>query len=287
MTILYIIIAVLITLAISYFIFYNLPKGKIYKINAAKIAEENQLINDLKKQQAELEKTKSVYENDVAQLNRQSNDLHNQIFQETQRLDEARIKNNNLIDSMFQDNLNSLQEKLDLASEKAGAKYQQSEEEYRIEYSKIMEDLTEEYLKQVEQNKSLILKAEAKYQELADNLEKMARQVDAAIEAKKRDEERETQSNFYRVIIPDADLSEIAKLREVEPYLRDKEALNKVIWKVYYEKPTNEMIGRVIGAAEKTGIYKITEIASGKCYVGQAVKYWPMKNFSQLSLGVY
>ena len=31
------------------------------------------------------------------------------------------------------------------------------------------------------------------------------------------------------------------------------------------------MIGRVVGATEKTGIYKITEIATGKCYVGQAV----------------
>jgi hypothetical protein len=42
--------------------------------------------------------------------------------------------------------------------------------------------------------------------------------------------------------------------------LRDKEALNKVIWKVYYEKPYTDMIGRVIGQGVKTGIYKITNI---------------------------
>jgi hypothetical protein len=29
--------------------------------------------------------------------------------------------------------------------------------------------------------------------------------------------------------------------------LRNKEALNKVIWKVFYEKPTTDLIGRVIG----------------------------------------
>ena len=67
-----------------------------------------------------------------------------------------------------------------------------------------------------------------------------------------------------------ADLHEIELLRQVEPYLRDKEPLNKVIWKCYYEKPTTDMIGRVIGSGVHTGIYKITEIASGKCYVGQA-----------------
>jgi hypothetical protein len=50
--------------------------------------------------------------------------------------------------------------------------------------------------------------------------------------------------------------------------LRDKEPLNKVIWKCYYEKPTTDLIGRVIGTGVKTGIYKITEIETGKCYVG-------------------
>jgi len=102
-------------------------------------------------------------------------------------------------------------------------------------------------------------------------LEDLAKQVSSAIEANKREEEKRIQADFYRVVIPESDLIEIAKLREVEPYLRDKEALNKVIWKVYYEKPTSDMIGRVIGATKKTGIYKITEIATGKCYVGQAI----------------
>jgi hypothetical protein len=52
--------------------------------------------------------------------------------------------------------------------------------------------------------------------------------------------------------------------------LRDKEPLNKVIWKCYYEKPTTDMIGRVVGSGVHTGIYKLTEITTGKCYVGQA-----------------
>jgi hypothetical protein len=37
---------------------------------------------------------------------------------------------------------------------------------------------------------------------------------------------------------------------------------------VYYEKPTADLIGRIIGSNVKTGIYKITEISTGKCYVG-------------------
>ena len=64
---------------------------------------------------------------------------------------------------------------------------------------------------------------------------------------------------------------EILKLKEVLPYLRDSEPLNKVIWKVYYEKPSTDMIGRVVGPGVHTGIYKITNIENNMCYVGQAV----------------
>jgi len=66
-------------------------------------------------------------------------------------------------------------------------------------------------------------------------------------------------------------LAEIQTLRSVLPKLRDPLALNKAIWKVYYEKPYLALVGRVIGAARKTGIYKITNIENGMSYVGQAV----------------
>ena len=47
--------------------------------------------------------------------------------------------------------------------------------------------------------------------------------------------------------------------------------LNKVIWKVYYEKPYTDLIGRVVGASIKTGIYKITNLITNECYIGQSV----------------
>jgi hypothetical protein len=84
--------------------------------------------------------------------------------------------------------------------------------------------------------------------------------VNVAVAAAKREEEKRQAANFYRLILPESDLNEIAQLRSVEPYLRDKEALNKVIWKVYYEKPYTDLIGRVVGSGIKTGIYKITNL---------------------------
>ena len=169
---------------------------------------------------------------------------------------------------MLKDNLSQIQERLDLESEKLSNKYQESEAEYQREYAKMMQELTQEYEKQISDLTQLMAQTDQEYQEAQHRLEELAKQVSSAVEANKREEEKRIQADFYRVVIPESDLNEIAKLREVEPYLRDKEALNKVIWKVYYEKPTSDMIGRVVGATEKTGIYKITEIATGKCYVG-------------------
>ncbi|MDD7756388.1 MAG: hypothetical protein PUJ51_18030 [Clostridiales bacterium] len=51
-------------------------------------------------------------------------------------------------------------------------------------------------------------------------------------------------------------------MREVGEHLRNPEPLNKVIWKCYYEKPTTDLIGRVIGSGTHTGIYKITNLTN-------------------------
>lgn len=71
--------------------------------------------------------------------------------------------------------------------------------------------------------------------------------------------------------MPQADIDEIKVLRSIMPQLRDKVILNKLIYKTYYEKPYNELIGRTLGSSTKTGIYKITCLLDGKCYIGQAV----------------
>jgi hypothetical protein len=49
------------------------------------------------------------------------------------------------------------------------------------------------------------------------------------------------------------------------------EDLNKAIWKIYYEKPYTDLVGRVIGNDVVSGIYKITNLENQMCYVGQSV----------------
>jgi hypothetical protein len=111
---------------------------------------------------------------------------------------------------------------------------------------------------------------EQKCRELHAEIEQLQSTADSAVAAAKRAEEIKQEANFYKLHLSEIDLEEIRLLRNVAPYLRDKEPLNKVIWKVYYEKPTTDLIGRVVGSGVHTGIYKITNLDNQMCYVGQA-----------------
>jgi group I intron endonuclease len=44
-----------------------------------------------------------------------------------------------------------------------------------------------------------------------------------------------------------------------------------LIWQTYWQKPLNRLIADVVGTNIKSGIYKITNIKTKECYIGQAV----------------
>ena len=167
-------------------------------------------------------------------------------------------------DRFYEESMKTAQEKLSEALEREGQSYQQAIDTFQAELDQIKADSVNQFTWEMQERQKLI-------EETTALLKEMQEKVAAAVEAAKRQEEMETQQNFYRIQLSDIDLEEIERLRAVEPYLRNKEALNKVIWKVFYEKPTTDLIGRVIGNIQATGIYKITNIQNQKCYVGQAV----------------
>ena len=144
------------------------------------------------------------------------------------------------------------------------SKYEQAKQDYKSSYKNLMAGCSEDLV-------NLIQEKQKELEVLDDKIFKLTREVDAAVEAAKRAEEIKNQANFYKLQLSSIDIEEIKLLRSIEPHLRDKETLNKVIWKSYYEKPTTDLIGRVIGSGIHTGIYKITNLDNQMCYVGQAV----------------
>lgn len=155
--------------------------------------------------------------------------------------------------------------------EKARTEYEEAKSEYSDQYISMLKDLTTEYNQKSSAITSSLNQNQIQLENLQKKLNKEAAIVAAAVEANKRTAEMENKAEFYKLQVSNEDKAEMAEIRKCFSHLRNPEPLNKVIWKVYYEKPTTDLIGRVIGAGTHTGIYKITNTLNGMTYVGQSV----------------
>jgi hypothetical protein len=156
-----------------------------------------------------------------------------------------------------------LQERLSSAADKLSREMEQNREDYQQEYLQAQKECVESFEEQISFWASKLNLVKNEY----DKFQKI---VEAATAEYIRTYEEKEKEKFYQLNIPEEDLEEIRKLREVAKHLRDSEPLNKVIWKVYYENAYTDLIGRVLGKQPHTGIYKITNLDNGMCYVGQA-----------------
>lgn len=197
---------------------------------------------ELSKEHSSLTAKKEEILSNIATLQKQAEESSNAIYEKSYEL---------------------ANEKMSQAAETMSKKYRDMEEVAKNEYKTILEDCVSSFQQQITAKQNELSEVNKKLSDLTAKLT-------SAVEAAKRAEELRIKQDFYRLQLSQADIDEIARLREVTPYLRDSEPLNKVIWKVYYEKPYTDLIGRVVGTGVHTGIYKITNIANQMCYIGQA-----------------
>ena len=155
--------------------------------------------------------------------------------------------------------------------ERLSANLQQRQEDINKAYLSLLADAKEDFENQIADYKNIAIDSKQNLELLQQQLEDERNKVSVAVETAKRAQQKEEDDSFYRLKLSLTDQVEIKKLREILPYFRDNVPLNKVIYKCYYEKPYTDLVGRVIGQGQHTGIYKITNIKNQMCYVGQAV----------------
>lgn len=127
---------------------------------------------------------------------------------------------------------------------------------------------------------------ERQKEEILKDLEKEQQKQIEIIEQYKRDEEIKQNKDFYRIKISENDQSDIKKLKSIAEELHDPSVLYKLIYKTYYERPFNEMIGRVVRGRGSIGIYKITNLEDGRIYIGQTKQTFKDRWRSHLKRGV-
>lgn len=230
-----------------------LPQEKIRKLNEDVIEQEQLILQDLSAEEIKLRSKAAEAEQDLAVLETKKEEAKE--FVESYRASAAKAG-----EQYYNQEMELAKERVKNSLQDVEKNYKEGEEECKAEYETVIQDLLERANQAMQTSQDALL-----------NLADIQSKVSSAVEALKRAELERTQKDFYRLNLTDIDVEEISKIRSIEPYLRDKEPLNKVIWKVYYEKPYTDLVGRVVGSKAKTGIYKITNIENGMCYVGQAV----------------
>ena len=242
------ILFLLLGVLIGALVLYVVLKPKLKTVQ--KLDEDTQSQNEnlraelleLSKEHSSLTAKKEEILSNIATLQKQAEESSNAIYEKSYEL---------------------ANEKMSQAAETMSKKYRDMEEIAKNEYKTILEDCVSSFQQQITAKQNELLEVNKKLSDLTAKLT-------SAVEAAKRAEELRVKQDFYRLQLSQADIDEITRLREVTPYLRDSEPLNKVIWKVYYEKPYTDLIGRVVGTGVHTGIYKITNIENQMCYIGQA-----------------
>lgn len=144
----------------------------------------------------------------------------------------------------------------------------QAQECYNI---RVME-LNERY-KEEEQNLKVKLEEHNRKLEVQEaKLEELRAKQAAYIEARKRQEEIDTNKDYYRLVLSSIDIDDVSLLRDIQYKFTKKEAIDKLIWDVYYKPAYDILMPHLFTSNNKVcGIYKITDLTTGQAYIGQSV----------------
>ena len=131
-------------------------------------------------------------------------------------------------------------------------------------------------------------KIQHEYEVIKNELETERSKRAAINEEILRQKKLEEQQDFFRIQLNPDDANDIELLRSITPRLRHPEAINKVIWTGYYQKPLAELRKRLLTNGDVSGVYKITRLKTNEIYIGQTTsvdKRWQEHVKSALGVG--
>ena len=113
--------------------------------------------------------------------------------------------------------------------------------------------------------------AEIEKQNIQNEINKLKASLSAGVQARLREQQKKDKLGFYKLSINDADLSDVKMLENLKASFHKPVVLSKLIWTQYFQKQMTELCDRVLGKKIVCGIYKITNLLTAQCYIGQSV----------------
>ena len=191
---------------------------------------------------------------------------------------------------------NEVNQDLDLYREGKMKEIDGTAAEYEQRKRQIVEHSIDSYRDQLTEKANQLLREMVGYKE---ETQKEIEQIQAELEEERnkraaineeilRQKKLEEQQDFFRIQLNPDDLNDIELLRSITPRLRHPEAINKVIWTGYYQKPLAELRKRILTNGDVSGVYKITRLKTNEIYIGQTTsvdKRWQEHVKSALGVG--
>jgi hypothetical protein len=217
----------------------------------------------------------------VVQVQKELDVLYDKKSQIEREIDEKLSFNNSML-QLREEELNRLieakrEEKIKLLNEQA--------DNYYNEQLKLKKDLLISFEILNEEEKQ---KAQQELQRILLELEEHRMARETINQAILREREIQEKEEFYKILVTEDDKNDIQILEEIKNKLRNKEALQKLIWEIFIKRPALEMIKRVTAGKKISGIYKVTYLKTGESYIGRSVDIgnrWTEHVKSSLSIG--
>lgn len=163
---------------------------------------------------------------------------------------------------------------------------QNKSKEGALQLQSVMDYYDQQKINISEEFQNFSIEMKAKKAQLEKEVKAAEAKQQEIIEEYKRAEKIKEDKNFYRIVLSENDIEDVKKLRKIADELHDPSILYKLIYKNYYERPFNEMVGRVVTGRGNTGIYKITNLENGKVYIGQTKQAFKERWRTHLKRGV-
>ena len=251
------------------FIFIICGSFFFYKANQIKIIKNKQQQTYSQNLQKYIHEQEIKIENLIDLNRKKERQLQKEYIQYEQNLkqtfDQKKLKGKQEI----QDYLNKQKEIIKINIEKANSQAQQEIANIHTDLNKIRES------------------AQKEKQQIQNDLNKLKASLSAGVEARLREQEKKEKINFYKLSISNADLSDVKMLENLKASFHKPIVLSKLIWTQYFQKQMTQLCDRVFGKKIVCGIYKITNLITEQCYIGQSVNIQQrMKQHCKCGLGI-
>ena len=134
--------------------------------------------------------------------------------------------------------------------------------------------LEKDYVSAQRAHKQHLANLQAEYNQAAADLQVLKDTRKAAFEALLKQQEVKENKDNYRLKPSQQDLEDIGTLEHIKHSLHKPRILSMLMWQTFWQPLAKKQFPIILQDKTKIGIYKITNITTDQCYIGQSLNIY-------------